>query len=266
MPKDKSWFRFENKTADEATLYLYDEIGAWGVTAKDFTTELSDVTATTINLRINSPGGDVFDGFTIHNLLKEHPAQVKVKVDGLAASIASIIAMSGDQIEMAKNAFLMIHNAWAISKGNAEAMRKMADTLDKIDMQLVRAYQDKTGATQRDIRQMMAEETWLNADEAVANGFADSVCDPSQVKARFDLSRFNHVPQAVAAMNTMATPEPPTEREIEQSLRDAGVSKKAALAAVAAIKGETRRDSGEEIIAALAKAASETRLITAFKR
>ncbi|NTW99600.1 MAG: Clp protease ClpP [Geobacteraceae bacterium] len=245
MAKIKSWFRFENKTEAEATLFLYDEIGAWGITAKDFTAELSGVTAGTINLRLNSPGGDVFDGFTIHNLLKEHPAKVKVQVDGLAASIASIIAMAGDEVRMAKNAFMMIHNAWSGLMGNAEDMRKMADTLDKIDGQLVKTYQDKTGSTQRDIRQMMADETWLTADEAVSKGFADSIGDPAEVKARFDLAKFANVPQAVMAMNTLPQ-EPATEREIEQLLRDAGASKKAALAAVAVIKGETLRDSEEE--------------------
>jgi len=247
MPKNKSWFRFEAKAGEDATtIYIYDEISAWGVTAKDFIAELRKVSAKTIHLRLNSPGGDVFDGITIYNALREHAATVKVQVDGLAASIASIIAMAGDEIRMAKNSFMMIHFAWAWAAGNATEMRKLADTLDKIDTTLVTTYQDKTGASQRDIRQMMADETWMSADEALANGFADAVGDVAEINARFDLSKFSRVPQAVAAMNTMGAPEPATEREIEKTLRDAGVSKKAALAAVAAIKGETLRDAGGE--------------------
>lgn len=263
MPKNKSWFRFEAKAGDDAaTIYIYDEISAWGVTAKDFIAELRQVTAKTITLRLNSPGGDVFDGITIYNALREHGAKVLVQIDGLAASIASVIAMAGDEVRMAKNSFMMIHFAWAFAAGNATEMRKLAATLDKIDTTLVTTYQDKTGASQRDIRQMMAEETWMSADEAMANGFADAVGDPAEIKARFDLSKFARVPQAVAAMNTLATPEPATEREIEQLLRDAGASKKAALAAVAALKGETLRDAeGEESATGFAeflKAQTET--------
>lgn len=240
----KSWFKIENSTADSTTIYVYDEISSWGVSAKDFVAELNGIKTPSINLRINSPGGDVFDGITIHNALKQHSSKVNVQVDGLAASIASIIAMAGDEVRMAKNSFMMIHNAWTFTAGNADELTKMADTLRKIDGTLVKTYQDKTRASQKDIKQMMADETWLSADEALAKGFCDVVGDPAEVKARFDLSKFAHVPQAVMAMNIQQGYA--TERDIERLLRDAGVSKKAALAAVAAVKGETRRDSEDE--------------------
>lgn len=239
MARNKSWYRIENKSADEATIHVYDEISAWGISAKDFVAELGDISAKTINLRINSPGGNVFDGITIHNALREHSATVKVHVDGLAASIASIIAMAGDEIRMAKNSFMMIHNAWTFTAGNAEELRKLADTLDKIDTTLVKTYQDKTGGTQRDIRQMMADETWLNADEALAKGFCDVVGEPVEAQARFDLTKYNKVPQAVAAMNI----KPDNERDLETILRDSGLSRKEALAAVAGLKAEAQRDS-----------------------
>ena len=128
--KNKSWYSIENAATDEATIYVYDEISRWGVDAKQFVKDLNGVTAKTINLKINSPGGNVFDGCTIHNALKDHAATVNVQVDGLAASIASIIAMAGDKITMAKSAMMMIHNAWGGCCGNSCDMQKMADVLD----------------------------------------------------------------------------------------------------------------------------------------
>ncbi len=234
----KSWFRIEAKADDAATVFIYDEIGTWGVTASDFTRELSAVKANAITLRVNSPGGDVFDGIAIYNALREHPATVTAQVDGLAASIASIIAMAGDEIVIAKNAFFMIHNAWAFAGGGAEDMRKMADVLDKIDTTLVKTYADRTGQTQKAIRQMMADETWLTADESVMLGLADRLADEVAVKASFDLSKFKNAPKDL-------NKETPKERDIEKLLRDAGVSRTAAKAAVSTIKGQTQRDADE---------------------
>jgi len=187
----KNWYRIENKAASEATIYVYDEISAWGVSAKQFVKDLNEITAKTIKLRINSPGGNVFDGVTIHNALKEHSASVDVIIDGLAASISSIIAMAGDTIHMADNAMFMIHNAWSIEIGNAEAMHKMGDVLTKIDETLVNTYAKRTGQTPLAIRSMMADETWINAEEAQQMGFADTIGDKSNAKASFDLSKYN---------------------------------------------------------------------------
>lgn len=239
----KSWFRFENKAGEDMTdVYIYDEIGYWGITAKVFCDALNGVNTGTINLKINSPGGDVFDGITIHNALKQHSAKVKVQVDGLAASIASIIAMAGDEIRMAQNSFMMIHRASSIVWGNEEEMTKMADTLKKIDATLVGVYQERTQADKADIVQMMTDETWLNADEALAAGFCDVVGDPAEIKAHFDLTKFRNTPQAVAARNMITKPE--NERDLETILRDSGLSKKEALTAVAGLKAEALRDSG----------------------
>lgn len=236
--KNKSWYRIEAKADEPATVYIYDEIGMWGVTAKDFIREIDAINAGSISLRVNSPGGDVFDGIAIYNAIRNHPAQVTTQVDGIAASIASIIAMAGDTITIAKNAFFMVHNAWAMAMGNAEEMRKMADTLDKIDTTLIKTYTERTGQTQRAVRQMMADETWLNADEAVSLGFADKLTDSPGAKAAFDLSRFRNAPKEI-----QTEPATPTERDIEQLLRDAGVSRKDAKTAVAAIKSEALRDA-----------------------
>lgn len=236
----KNWYKIEAKADESATVYIYDEIGYWGTTAKDFICEIDALEASSITLRVNSPGGDVFDGIAIYNALRNHPATVESQVDGLAASIASIIAMAGDTITIAKNAFFMVHNAWSMTAGNAEEMRKMADTLDKIDATMVKAYTDRTGQTQRSVRQMMADETWVSADDAVALGFADKITDEPGAKAAFDLSKFRNVPQGLSGEAPA-----PTERDIEQLLRDAGVSRKAAMSAVAVIKGEGQRDSDE---------------------
>jgi len=256
----KSWFKFENKAdEDSTTVCIYDEISAWGITAKDFIAELDGVKTRSITLKINSPGGNVFDGITIHNALKSHSATVNVLVEGLAASIASIIAMSGDEIRMAKNSFMMIHRASSIEWGNEEAMTKMAETLRKIDNTMLETYQARTGGKTEDIKQIMAGETWLTADECLEKGFCDVVGDSTEVKARFDLSKFSHVPQAVAAMNISAGEEvPPTEREVEQILRDAGISKRAAKAAISVMKsasrdGEVSKYAEKELIAALKK-------------
>ncbi|HEY3308540.1 MAG TPA: head maturation protease, ClpP-related [Desulfuromonadaceae bacterium] len=238
----KSWFKFENKSTDNPTIYIYDEVSAYGVNAKDFIGELNSIKSGIINLRINSPGGCVFDGITIHNALKQHPSKVHVQVDGLAASIASVIAMAGDQVRMAKNSFMMIHNAWALTAGNAGDMRKLADTLDKIDGTLVNTYHDKTGRTEQDIKSMMAAETWMTADEAMQKGFCDFVGDPAEIKARFNLSKFANVPQIVAAMNIISKPD--NERDLESILRDSGLSRKEALAAVSSFKFEAQRDAG----------------------
>lgn len=243
----KTWFNIENKKSDEATIYIYDEISSWGITAKQFVKDLNEVTAKTINLKINSPGGNVFDGITIFNALKDHNAKVHVKIDGLAASIASVIAMAGDTVDIAKNAMMMVHKAWTIAIGNANDMEDTAKVLNKIDDTLVTTYAGKTGLATNKINELMSDETWLNADEAKELGFVDTIGGESDAKASFDLSKYNKVPQAAldrfAAQHDKAQA---SERELEQILRDAGCSKKAALAAVAAVKGETRRDSEDD--------------------
>lgn len=243
----KSWFKIEAKAGeDSTTISIHDEIGAWGVTSKEFISALSGVKTGKIKLKIDSPGGDVFQGIAIHNALKQHSAKVDGHVDGLAASIASIILMACDTINMPTNTFLMIHRASSIVWGNEEEMLKMADTLKKIDATLCNVYMEKSGAKKADVIKMMNDETWLNADEALAAGFCDTVGEPSAINAKFNLSKFSHVPQAVAAMNMITKPE--NERDLEAVLRDSGLSKKDALTAVASLKAEALRDSGAEEI------------------
>jgi ATP-dependent Clp endopeptidase proteolytic subunit ClpP len=170
-----TWFDIKAKAEAEADVFLYDEIGGFGVNARDFISQIRASGAKKINLRINSPGGSVFDGLAIYNFLKEQ--DVTVQVDGLAASIASIIAMAGKEVRIASNGFLMIHNPWGGAMGDSEEMRQTADLLDKIRDSLVGTYAKKTGKDAETIKRWMDEETWFSAEEAKENGFVDTITD-----------------------------------------------------------------------------------------
>ncbi|GHH30232.1 hypothetical protein GCM10018792_76460 [Streptomyces rubradiris] len=171
----RSWYRISNAaSADEAEVMLYDEVGGWlGATADEFIADLRGITAPSIRLRVNSPGGSVFEGVAIANALRSHPAQVTVQVDGIAASIASVIAMAGDRIEMAPNTMLMIHDASGVCMGNAADMEEMAELLDLISDNIADAYAQRAGGTRDEWRARMRAETWYLPEDAVAAGLAD---------------------------------------------------------------------------------------------
>lgn len=190
------------KSGDDAlTIDLYDEIGPWGVTAREFRARLRESKASSITVRINSPGGDVFDGIAMHNDLIDHPAKVRVEITGVAASAASIVAMAGDRIAIADNAFLMIHNAWGIAAGDKQIMTDFAAVLTQIDAALVRTYAARTGLDEKRLAEMMTAETWLSGSAAVADGFADETTAAEEVSARFDMSVFKNVPRDVPRLS-----------------------------------------------------------------
>lgn len=239
MRKDKSPFNrsaadlkiVRNEGTDEAEVLIYDEIGFWGILASDFKRQLAQLgDVNTIHVRINSPGGSVFDGIAIYNALREHPAKVITHVDSLAASIASVIALAGDEVKIAKNAYLMIHDPWTITIGNAEQLRKDAGLLDKFAQTILDVYTAKSSEKPDEFKQLMKEETWLTADEALELGLVDEVVDTSDVKAEFDLSVFSHAPAALAGSGSKEVPD---IRDLERSLRDAGLSRSAAKAVLA---------------------------------
>lgn len=175
-PKNNSWFRMQAGHQSDADIYIYDEIGFWGVTAKQFISDLNALgDITHINLHINSPGGDVFEGIAIFNALKTHGASITVYVDGVAASMASVIAMVGNPVIMPENTFMMIHKPFGFTGGDAEDMRTYADLLDKVEAVLLPAYAQKTGKTTDEIAAMLADETWMSGAECLAYGFADQV-------------------------------------------------------------------------------------------
>lgn len=194
------WYRIENNAGTgAASVHIYDEIGYFGVTAQDFVRDLQAIDADRLELHISSPGGDVFDGIAIMNALKQHKAEVTVVVDSLAASIASVIAMAGDRVLMAKNATLMIHEASGLSIGNADDMRQMADLLDKVSANIASIYADRAGGDAEEWRTRMRAETWYSAEEAVKAGLADELLGADKpAENTWDLSIFNYSGRASA--------------------------------------------------------------------
>jgi len=178
----RSWYRITNAAdSDEAEVMIYDEVGGWfGCTADDLIAELKQITAPRMRVRINSPGGSVFEGIAIANALRAHPASVTVQVDAIAASIASVIAMSGDRIEMAPNSMMMIHDASGLCLGNAADMEEMAELLDLISDNIADAYAARAGGTREQWRERMRAETWYLPEDAVENGLADEAVQAPQ--------------------------------------------------------------------------------------
>lgn len=192
-------FEIKNNHEGEATVYLYDAIGGfWGVDASDFVKEIAGIDAQTIHLRINSPGGDVFDGRAIQTALRQHPAKVVAHVDGLAASAATYVALGADEVEISEGAFFMIHKGWTMQIGNADDMRESAQLLDKVDESISADYQRKTGASVEQIEQWMADETWFSAQEALDQGFVDRIYEGETVEnSAFNLAAYANAPKAL---------------------------------------------------------------------
>lgn len=181
VPQNRNMLRGASKPAaprmeatdKEATVYIYDVIDSWGFDINTFAIALQEAgDLETINVRINSPGGNAFDGAAIYNLLKEHKAEIVVKIDGQAASAASIIAMAGDRILMGEAAEIMIHNPWVFVIGDSNELMKVADDLKKMEARFARAYAKRSGQDEKKIRTMMDDETYMGPDEAIEMGFA----------------------------------------------------------------------------------------------
>ncbi len=231
MPKT-DWYTIQNANKDEATVYIYDEIVGGdgffgGVPSEQFVKDLAQIKAKTIHLRINSPGGNVFSAMTMHGALQRHPATVIAHVDGLAASAATFVALAADEVRMAKGAFFMIHNAHAIAFGDARTLRETADTVEKVSDSIKAIYIERTLRSADAVQAWMDEEKWFTAEEAVEAGFAQMVETSEPVKACFDLSKFEHVPEPVKASfadRRSADPVERTVRDAERALRDAGFS------------------------------------------
>jgi ATP-dependent protease ClpP protease subunit len=208
------WYQIRNASAPVAEVWIYDEIGYWGTSAADFVRELAAITASQIELRLNSPGGEVFDGIAIMNALRSHPASVTAYVDGMALSAASFILQAADKRVMRPQAQLMIHDAMGIAVGNAADMQQMADELDRISDTISVIYAERGDGTAAKWRERMRAETWYGPDEAVAAGLADEV-DTSGTKRRemenrastWDLSIFRY-PARNAAPDPQLPPAP----------------------------------------------------------
>lgn len=224
-----------NQSTNSGEIIIYGDISDmswWGdeITPKQFSedlTALGDVSE--IQVRINSNGGDVFAGMAIHSMLRRHSATVTVMVDGLAASIASIIAMSGDKVIMPKGTMMMIHNPWSsVWGGDAATFRETADLLDKIRDSLVDVYHAKSGLDVEEIKSLMDSETWLSADEAVSKGFADEVegAIPVVANAASRMAFFNGISFDMSPYrNAPVLPEKPSSPEVPAAPKNEGAKK-----------------------------------------
>jgi ATP-dependent Clp endopeptidase proteolytic subunit ClpP len=203
----KTWFNIKAAEKKPTVVSIYDEIGAYGVSAKAFLSAAREISARDIVLEINSPGGDVFAGIAMYNGLRalaDAGKTIKVKIMGIAASAASLVAMAGDTIEMPANTMMMIHNPWTFAMGDADEMRATADVLDGISNGLIATYAKRTGKSNEDIKVLLDAETWFSAEEAVAAGFATTVTDKVEAKAQFDVER---LPESVKAAWVKASAE-----------------------------------------------------------
>lgn len=204
---------------DEATVYLYDVIDAyWGIRAKDVVQAIAGLKATdTLHLRINSPGGDVFEAQAIATAIAQHPGKTVAHIDGLAASAATFISAAADEVEISDGGFYMIHNGWTIALGDKRVMTDTAALLDKVDASIVNAYAKRSKAEADQLKQWMDDETWFTAQEAVDNGFADRLAAKPEKDGKasntasartFNLAAFDKTPQALLAPTPQSDPEP----------------------------------------------------------
>lgn len=233
-PKALERWRPEVKAADSgedpATISILDVIGQdWmgnGVTASRISAILRNIGKRDVVVNINSPGGDYFEGLAIYNILREHPAQVTVKILGVAASAASVIAMAGDQVQIARAGFLMIHNTWIIAMGDRNALREAADWLEPFDQVAVDVYAARTGLDPKAVGKMLDRETWIGGAEAVEKKFADEFLPADAVT--------ESAKQAAAGQALKA------EFKLDEILARAGVARVERRSLLAAVRGGTR--------------------------
>ncbi len=218
LDKKHQWYDIQ-ASGETTEIKIFDVIGWPFIEAFDFTSDLEKTNTKKVQVNINSPGGDVFDGVAIYNALLDHPAEITTYVSGLAASIASIIAMAGNKRTIAPSGFMMIHSPWTFALGNADDIEKETNVLRKIESTMADIYAEKTGKSSAKMLQAMKNETWYSGQEAVQAGLAEQVLikDKNQKQAKFDLSMFKKAP-AVAGETT--------KRQIERVLmQDAGLTR-----------------------------------------
>jgi len=215
------WFSVRGEAGEDLEVFIYDVIGWPFDDVSNLVQLLAAEPERNVYARINSPGGDVFDGLALFNALKSHRGRVTTRIEGLAASMASVIAMAGDEVQAHKSAMLMIHEPWVFAAGDQHELRDIAEVLGKISGNLLNIYYEKAGAGKRQLRQEMEDETWFTAEEAKTRNLIDTVLDEPVEKTAFDLSMFNHAPEGFRKPEGRDL----SEREVERALRDAGASK-----------------------------------------
>ena len=239
-PLDKpDWYSINAVSDDEAEILLYDYIGWPYNEAGDFVRALSELRQSKVVIRINSPGGDVFDAHAIHNAIKAHPSKPTTRIESLAASAASYISIAGSERQAYKNTMAMIHEPMTGMWGNQYELREVADILEQISGSMIEMYADNTNVGKRELKDMLKVETWMNAKAMKEKGFIDTIIEAGKpVKAQFDLSMFANIPEGLSN----GANEEATEREKEKALRDVGFSQKEAKAILAGRKEGTQRD------------------------
>lgn len=219
----RTWCRINAEASGGAEILIYDVIGSWfmDTDAASIANQIKAIDADEITVRINSPGGSAFDGVAIMNALRAHEARIVVRVDGLAASAASVIAMAGDEIVMGPGSQMMIHEAWVFTEGDAGFLRSEADRLDKMSDSITSLYAKRAGGDFDEWRALVAAETWFTADEAVTAGLADRVdgeaVDSGELAATFNLSHFRF-----AGRGQAPAPRIPSAEAVEVNNRKEG--------------------------------------------
>lgn len=245
----KRWYNMK-KSGDNADVYIYSEIGFFGISASQFITDLAALDSPkTITLHINSVGGEVWDGMAIYNTLVQHPAKINVVIEGVAASIASVIAMAGDKVSMFETAMFMVHKPWTVAVGDSSDMEKSAEVLDKIQEAITAAYLSKAkDLTRADIEALIDEESWMLPEEAKEKGFIDKIikrsddekaADKADVEARIVdcrglVEQFKNAPQRIAALVRNAPPSAKVKTEDEKKIEALEIENSALKQSVAA--------------------------------
>lgn len=204
---------------DDRSISMYDVVGEdWydeGITLARTAGILRKLGEGDVVVNINSPGGDMFEGIAIYNLLKAHKGHITVNVLGMAASAASIIAMAGDTINIGKSAFLMIHNCWTYAVGNSQGFAQLSDELTQFDKGMAQIYVDKTGLNERRIIDMLDEETWLSGDDAIEMGFADGFLS-SETETKKIEDNVNAVRRVETALRASGMPRSQAQKLISE--------------------------------------------------
>ena len=231
----ESWFNISNSADLEprneggrvARVDIMGPIGGWDVSGAQFLRELKDLgdDISEIDLRVHSPGGSILDGLAIFNGIKNHPARVVARVEGLAASMGSVILMAADEVEIPENAYIMIHNVSGGAYGDIEELESMTSLMRKLQDDVTDLYANATGRDKEEIRDLMDKETWMNGEDAVKHGFATRVLEPVKAAACADLetlvAKFENVPASVLELQAEEPAEEETQvEEIEDSLEE----------------------------------------------
>lgn len=248
-PLDRpDWYKIIAESDEEADILLYDYIGWPYNDAGDFVRAISELKQKKIVVRINSPGGDVWDANAIHNAIRAHPSKPITRIESLAASAASYIAIAGFEKQAYKNTMIMIHEPGAFAYGNQFDLRELADLLGQVSETMVEMYADNTNVGKRELREMLKSETWMNAKKMKEKGFIDTILEAGKpVKAQFDLSMFANIPENIFSVQSGKNQEL-TIRDAEKALRDVGFSQNMAKTLLAGSKQTVDAEKENEIL------------------